>query len=293
MSRPDSTLLFCVGATKAGTSWLHSQLAAHPDCSLRSLKELHYFDGIENGKLEKQRAQIEGMVQTLLGRMLDANTEKRAELSRRIEDRAGWEKVLGLGHEDTAAYLDYLCEGAEGRLVADITPAYGLLSEDRLAQMAQLLPDVRFVYLMRDPVDRIWSHVRMNSMRKKGGKTVDPGHAHAMLGHVLDGGHLDIERRSDYRGVLEKLDRAVPEGKWLALFYEDLFYGDGVPRLCDFLGITPFAAQTGRRVHGGAPADLDPAAARAARVWLDDQYTYVARRFGALPAGWQAQDAKV
>lgn len=37
------TLLFCVGATKAGTSWLYSYFAGHPAFYLRSVKELHYF----------------------------------------------------------------------------------------------------------------------------------------------------------------------------------------------------------------------------------------------------------
>ncbi|MDB5657806.1 MAG: hypothetical protein JWS10_421 [Cypionkella sp.] len=30
------TLLFCVGATKAGTSWLYDHLFAHPECHFRT-----------------------------------------------------------------------------------------------------------------------------------------------------------------------------------------------------------------------------------------------------------------
>ena len=85
----------------------------------------------------------------------------------------------------------------------------------------------------------------------------------------------------------------MPEGKHLAMFYEDLFGAGGVDRLCDFLGIARMAADTGERIHAGVPADLDPGAAARARVWLADQYDYVQRRFGALPAAWRAQDAKV
>ncbi|MDF0599221.1 sulfotransferase [Psychromarinibacter sp. C21-152] len=294
MSRPEPTLMFCLGATKAGTSWLHAQLARHPECHLRTLKELHYFDSVETGRLETKRAEIEGMIRTLLRRMVTADEAKRVELNRRIEDRAAWEKVLGLGREDEGAYLDYLTGGlGDRRLVADITPAYGLLPEERLARMAALLPDVRFVYLMRDPVDRLWSHVRMNSLRIKGGKTVTPRHAHRMLDKVLKGGHQDIARRSDYRAVLEKLDRSVEADRTLVMFYEDLFAEGGLERLCAFLGIAPVAGDTARRVHGGKPADLDPDAAAAARAWLAPQYDYVERRFGALPAAWQANDAKV
>ena len=49
-----SVLFFCVGAAKAGTSWLYSQLAAHPECHFRAIKELHYFDAIDGEALERE-----------------------------------------------------------------------------------------------------------------------------------------------------------------------------------------------------------------------------------------------
>ena len=49
----DPTILFCVGATKAGTSWLYTYLLDHPECHVRSVKELHYFD--VKGPIDRQR----------------------------------------------------------------------------------------------------------------------------------------------------------------------------------------------------------------------------------------------
>ena len=40
-ARPD---FLCVGAQKAGTSWLYQQLEPHPDFWMPPVKELHYFD---------------------------------------------------------------------------------------------------------------------------------------------------------------------------------------------------------------------------------------------------------
>ena len=34
----------CIGAQKAGTTWLHAQLRSHPKVWLPPIKELHYFD---------------------------------------------------------------------------------------------------------------------------------------------------------------------------------------------------------------------------------------------------------
>ena len=50
----EATLMFGVGATKAGTSWLYRYLADHPECHLRSIKELHFFDALDTGKVEQQ-----------------------------------------------------------------------------------------------------------------------------------------------------------------------------------------------------------------------------------------------
>ena len=239
---------------------------------------------------------IQGMIQSMLGRMPEVGDYMKRKLSVRIEDHGAWEKVLAKGAEDTGAYLGYLCDGlGDRKLVADITPGYSLLSEQRLRQMAGIVPDTRFVYLMRDPLGRLWSHVRMHSQRMRGGDKVDAGHAHKVLARVIKGSphHRDIAERSDYRAVLEKMDAAVPRDRRLAMFYEDLFTADGLDRLHDFLGIGPKEADTEKTIHGGAPADLDPQAAEAARAWLAPQYDYVERRLGALPAAWRAQAAKV
>ena len=43
----EPTLMFCIGATKAGTSWLHRYISNHPESHMRGIKELHYFDALE------------------------------------------------------------------------------------------------------------------------------------------------------------------------------------------------------------------------------------------------------
>ncbi len=68
--------------------------------------------------------------------------------------------------ESGAAYLDYLGAGQGAAVVGDITPAYGLLSVERLRAMAAL-GETRFLYILRDPVARLWSHVRMIAGRRE------------------------------------------------------------------------------------------------------------------------------
>src|SRR5438094_6624595 len=40
----------CVGAQKAGTSWLYRQLEPHPDFWMPPVKELHYLDNLNRAR---------------------------------------------------------------------------------------------------------------------------------------------------------------------------------------------------------------------------------------------------
>ena len=287
------TILFCVGAAKAGTSWLHGYLAGHPDCHFRVIKELHYFDALDTGKrdrpIDQHRTLRDGFRARLAKSQGDAD-----RLRRQIDDRGDWLRVLERPEEDTGAYLDYLTTGAgQARLVGDVTPAYALLSEDRLRRMAAIAPDVRFVYLLRDPVERLWSHVRMISARRSPEGTVIRRRTDRIFNRTLRGEESEIARRGDYRAAMEKLARAVDPARLKIAFYEELFDGSGVRALCDFLGLSWQAANTSQRVHAGQPLEILPEQRRIARHWLAPQYDYVAGTMGRLPEAWQADIARV
>ncbi|MEO8241261.1 MAG: sulfotransferase [bacterium] len=287
---PLPTLFFCVGATKAGTSWLHSQLRDHPDCHLRSIKELHYFSMTTQTQFARAIRSARTEEAGLRDKIKTVAPDKLAYLQRRVTDLADWGQVLqaGLGAHDR--YLDYLgAGGGTKRLIGDVTPAYGLLPADTLTAMARLTADVRFVYLMRDPVDRLWSHVRMNAARADRN-----GFAAAslqMLNDILSGKltpEMDgILRRGDYVTILDKLQSAVPDGRFLPVFYEDLFKGDGLGRITDFLDVARIAPKAEARVHAGLPLALPAELESRTRGFLSGQYDGVERWLGALPEAWR------
>lgn len=291
MDKP--TLLYCVGATKAGTSWLHETLAGHRQVHLRSIKELHFFDGLENGKLASQAEPFRAQIAEMERRMASAEEPRRRHIAGRIADRRAWLDVLGQGGE-TAAYLDYLHhDRGDAAVVGDVTPAYGLLPVARLRQMAALAADTRFVYLLRDPVARLWSHVRMMAARRGDSERADPAKAANILRRTLDGKEGQIESRSDYMGALARLNAAVDPARLLVLFYENLFGGDALARLCAFLGIAPAEPDARRRVHEGAALAMTGDQRAAARAWLAPQYDHVAQLMGRLPDAWQVNAARV
>jgi len=293
------TLLFGVGATKAGTGWLHDYLVRHDQCHMRSLKELHYFDACDldgagfhlRSLADKRAAARRGLARTDAA----ADPARAARLAARVADCDELIAVVEGGAAAVPAYLDYLTRGAgAARLVADITPAYALLSVERLRMMAALAPVTRFVYLLRDPVERLWSHIRMNTARGLKEGEDFAGRAARLLRRLIAGkGAADIRARGDYAAAIGRLQAAVPARALMIDLSERVLSDAGLHRLCRFLGIAHRDGQTGQRVHEGLSLTMTEAQRRTAASFLAPQYEFVEKMFGPLPASWQANMAKV
>ena len=287
MSAPP-TLLFCIGAAKSGTTWLYNYLYAHPECHLRGVKELHYFDALDNGDMDRQMIDNLRRIEGARTRA-EQSTETGDKLSFRAlkdaRDRQAWLKVQSGGHENAQAYLGYLMGGRKDeRVIADITPSYAMLSQARFATMDRLLPDVRFLFLMRDPLQRLWSHVRMVAARRRAG--TDPNKAAAQVLKVtLAGEQQHIAARSDYAATITNLTAVVPATRRLIMTFEEMLAG-GITRICAFLGIADRPAQTDKVSHRGKDALLSAADRLKALAWLRPQYEFVTEFLGGLPAGW-------
>ncbi|MCI2393022.1 sulfotransferase [Aliiroseovarius sediminis] len=271
----NQTFIFCLGATKAGTSWLFDYLSGHRQCHLPAMKELHYFDALEQGTGGYYRKQAQAR--------LDAarKDQSSAWQKRLMADLERWLSVFDGETRDDAAYLRYLREGgAKARVIGDFTPAYGLLKEKTLQAMSALTDNVRFVYLMRDPVDRIWSNIRMMA-GNDGQAALD-----AKVDGVLNGTAENILDRSNYRRTLNRLTRAIPREALHIEFYEQLFTPAAIERLCAFLGITPQPASFDRVVHQSVKADLPTGQRAQLQAALKPQYNFVEKFMGELPPEW-------
>lgn len=284
---------YCVGATKAGTSWLHRYLSDHPECHLRAVKEVHYFDTLEAGQAARE-AERHALRREVMGHELAAARRpgRRATLERQMADAAELSALFAAaarGEETHEAYLAYLQrDRGTRRLVADITPAYALLPQARIRQMGEIAPGARFVYLLRDPVARLWSHIRMMAARRAADPSEVPERSRNILRRVLSGKEQQIEIRSQYDAALGRLRGAVAPERLLCLFYEDMFGGDGVERICDFLGISRQPADVSTRIHAGPSVEPTPDMIEKMRAWLAPQYDAVAADMGALPPAWLA-----
>lgn len=293
----EPVLLYCVGATKAGTSWLYRALSEHPQTHLRGVKEAHYWDSFTPKSRANQVAALDRRHARLSHRLNEAGgrTGQVERLTRQLAEITALREVLQADREGDAAYAAWLFEGAEdARLVADLTPSYALLPEAQLERMLALHDDVRVIYLMRDPLSRLWSHSRMMAERRADTDETDLGpRANRILRRaVVMQAEPEITERGDYAAAVEKLRRLVPADRLRVEFAERMFTPEGWEDICRFLGLGPHPAPLEKKVHSGPRIEMRDDIGRRAMEYLDDQYRWVAENVGPLPAAWQANLAR-
>src|SRR5436190_14997239 len=135
-ARPD---FLCVGVHKGGTTWLYQQLDSHPDFWMPPLKELHYFEQLSR----VQRP---------------SSPRCRDERDRRF--------LESINRLSAKPYMDFehyaqLFESKGSLLSGDISPNYSTLSNKIVRQIVRHFPKLKVIFLARDPVERVWSHLSM------------------------------------------------------------------------------------------------------------------------------------
>jgi len=182
-------------------------------------------------------------------------------------------------------------------LTGDFTPSYSGLSVETLARlrdeiMAQgLHPKV--VFLMRDPVERSWSALRM-SRRQTALK--NPDHVFEtdefeQLRQTYDQANYVI--RGDYGQTLDRLYDVFGVEDIFLEFYETLFRQDVIDRLCDFSGIPRIDADLKKQVNVSPKTSHIPdEIAGEIALYYRDVYHALADRYGAariLDLWWSAR----
>jgi Sulfotransferase family len=129
----------CVGAQKAGTSWLYRQLEPHPDFWMPPVKELHYLDNLNRTKRHRPPR---------------SKDERDARFLESIKD------LSMRSHIDLDSYGRLFCP--KGPLLSgDISPAYSTLTDEIIERVVNHFPNLKVVFLARDPVERAWSQLSM------------------------------------------------------------------------------------------------------------------------------------
>ncbi len=287
-----ATLMFGLGATRAGSTWLYRYLAGHPECALPRVKELHYFSTMDYGGRRRQIKRLDGIAKRAERRHAAAIGDRKAAIGVWRQDIEGLRHLVS-GEENTEAYLRFLQDGRNGRVYGDITPAYSLLSEDRLRMMSGLSERVKFVFMLRDPVDRLWSNIcqaaRIKADKRGGVASASEVSdiARGLFARWFGGVETALILRSDYKSMLTRISNAIPRESLFVGYYERLFTNKTIAQICAFLGINQHPADFSHESNVSDRIDMAPSDRAKAQRELQGQYEFVERFMeGDLPQRW-------
>jgi len=252
-------LLICIGAQKAGTSWLDAILSKDKRFSKASnkfehVKEIHYFDHLHTRDealllqdwrayylidMIKNRGQLlRPMVKTFL-----AGNKREEVLAQTIEtpDELSKRFVALTAEVNDDWYEDLLKCRDDQRYSLDITPDYSVLDKEAFSHMGNVSKNLKMIYILRDPLDRAWSGILQRIKNSPGGieafaKTglndLNDLYKRCTIG-------LDVGARTNYRKTVENIYAAGLQDNLKVLFYDHISEKpeEFIDSIYDFIGM--------------------------------------------------------
>lgn len=165
------------------------------------MKEVHYFDSVHfpNHKQWAARAARKSIKKRIDSHKQRAKTPNQKKIA--------WLKSLA---DDERMFTPEWYEevfsgpGSKGKTTFEITPAYSMLPLEGIEDVKNLLGDVPIVYIIRDPLNRILSQIRMKASRKFGDKPISDSEWMDLCD--------DMRERGDYKSYIPRWLSVFPNG---------------------------------------------------------------------------------
>lgn len=277
-----SNYFVCVGAQKAGTTWLLATLGRHPDIFTTPVKEIHYFDhvrGISSHLSDRKRRQ-----------RLRKYLQRLAFDWRRFADyrrQWAWYQAYMQSPIDDAWYENLFDHRGGAIMAGEATPEYAILGEEGFRHIKRLAPDARAIFVLRNPLRQAWSQF-LHFEHKKDARAVRRGTEGAIA-------FWESPYSAPFRDYVKTMDELVGvfgSDRVKFLFFEDI-HADrrtAIKSLCEFLAVEfqpDYFGDLEQALNvsrlASMPADL--------RHYLVTKYrpvvAGVAERMGTLPSSWR------
>ncbi len=290
-------LFFVIGAQKSGTTWLFRNLGRHPEVCTTDVKELNFWSMLDKGRSLPSHMQRTADQIRMWGPLWPMRQQfyGRRQRKRYSDFRTSLSILDGFDPPHTSYASVLLANLGPGRRIAgEVCPSYAQLKATTYRKMASLNDDVRFVYLLRDPIDRAIASARHNVKAKFSRRGVTLERTLAELRRVLAAPTSGLIRMSRYDLTFAELEQAVSPDRIRSYFFETFFDQSRIDDLTDFLGVGRFDAEVDEIVHegGGRDVEIPQDIVDQIAVRLLPAYRAMQARFGdALPPNWQASAA--
>ncbi|MGY3436570.1 MULTISPECIES: hypothetical protein [unclassified Marinovum] len=272
------TFFLGLGGQKCGSSWIQAYLNRQTGANFGRLGEYQIWESDLGSVFARYRVPDPSTWQRIR-----AEAKRKAGLS---EPAAHLRWRLQQNREWYFDYFDSLLSQPGTTMTGDITPSYAALPAPLLqkikAGFEELDITTKTIFSMRDPVDRIRSHLRMEMERGRVAKATDND---AALRAFYAG--AEAAARTRYDMTLEAMETVfAPEDRHICLF-EEVFTADGIAQLAAFADVPvepdAGAKKVNARAKGsGVPEDLT---AEIARHYAP-VYEAVAKRLPQIAEVW-------
>ncbi len=211
-----------IGAARSGSTWVFKQLERNPNVRVPRLKELHYF----SRALEQKGPSF--LAEDSFSRRLLSRSEHNTDFRKRFIKAVGsnilkpslaklrWDCKYFLGRPNDDWYRSLFAQ-YNGYVCGEITPAYSALDDLSVARLKQLLPSVKVIHFLRDPVDRAWSLVRYHEQRE------NISYSEASIEEMFEKTmHPNIIAQSNYLEVIQRWEKHFSSEQYFVGFYDDI-----------------------------------------------------------------------
>jgi Sulfotransferase domain. len=152
-----------IGAQHAGTSWLHECLKKHPQLWLPPEKELHYFDRSPKYPSPSHLAPDQPLLRFLGNdagnKLFKLRVKAVVKDNLNNPDVLSWYLKYFLLPASDQWYLS-LFERGRGKIAGECSPSYAMLELEDVQKIGRLLPNIKVIFILRNPIDRTWSQFR-------------------------------------------------------------------------------------------------------------------------------------
>lgn len=215
-----------VGPVKTGTSWLYEQLRFVEGFKMPPAKELRFFS--ELNFLENINPRNAALLKTYEAMGFEFSPAAVASAKEKfkvhhvtnqqyaVEQKRplwGWFYRYFPRNWGLVSWYFYtrLFERGPGITTGDISPMYFHIYESVIELIARRFPDIKIVFIIREPLDREWSNIRMNHFSEEGQPPF-----------LIDKYVLRPNRGGDYQRAITNWEKHFTPNRIRYLFYDDL-----------------------------------------------------------------------
>jgi hypothetical protein len=148
MKKINNKIVFIIGAQKSGTTWLHEILQQISSFSDPGIKEINFYLN-RSWVLEHRKQQIYDL----------EKNDFQITFNKKVRS-----KIL---NGENISFEDY-CEILnldEDTTSIDNSPLYSSLNKAEIARILENFPRAKFIYVLRDPLDRLLSQANMQDIK--------------------------------------------------------------------------------------------------------------------------------